>query len=103
MRQLVAVDLTPEPGQLISLKAGDQKVALANVDGTLFAFEDECTHEDCPLSEGYLDGDVVICDCHGGMFDVRTGEPVGGPVYVAIKTFGIIKVGTQIILDVCND
>ena len=103
MRQLVPVNVTPEPGQLISLKVGDQKVALANVDGTLFAFEDECTHEDCPLSQGYLDGDIVICDCHGGMFDVRTGEPVGGPVHVAIRTFSVIRVGTNINLDIGND
>jgi nitrite reductase/ring-hydroxylating ferredoxin subunit len=94
--RLVPVVIRPEPGRIVSLKAGDQTVAVANVDGEFFAFPDSCTHEECPLSEGELDGHVVICDCHGGMFDIRTGEPVGGPVYVALRTFRVIRAGTDL-------
>jgi 3-phenylpropionate/trans-cinnamate dioxygenase ferredoxin subunit len=48
-------------------------------DGTLVCFDDTCTHEECPLSDGDLEGDHVVCYCHSGEFDVRTGAVVKGP------------------------
>jgi nitrite reductase/ring-hydroxylating ferredoxin subunit len=38
-----------------------------------FATADMCTHEDCSLSEGDMEGDEIVCWCHGGAFDIRTG------------------------------
>jgi cytochrome P450/nitrite reductase/ring-hydroxylating ferredoxin subunit len=43
------------------------------------AFQDTCTHEECPLSDGELDGPVVVCPCHGSEFDVRTGDVLTPP------------------------
>ena len=28
------------------------------------AFQDTCTHEDCSLSDGELEGNVIVCPCH---------------------------------------
>jgi nitrite reductase/ring-hydroxylating ferredoxin subunit len=103
MKQLVPVDVRLEPGQLLALEAGDIKIAVVNVDGEFFAFEDVCTHEQCPLSEGELDGDVVICDCHGGMFDVRTGEAIGGPPYAPLRMFRVRQVGAEINVEIDDD
>jgi len=80
----------PAPGELLAVGREGDRVAIANVDGTFFAFQDECTHEGCSLAEGYLEGHVVECDCHGGEFDVRTGEPLGGPVHVPLKTYAVV-------------
>jgi nitrite reductase/ring-hydroxylating ferredoxin subunit len=58
----------------------DTVVVLARLrDGSLAAFDDMCTHEECPLSDGELEGERVVCYCHSGEFDVRTGEVVKGP------------------------
>ena len=38
-----------------------------------------CTHEECPLSDGDLEDDKVVCYCHSGEFDVRTGAVLKGP------------------------
>ena len=43
------------------------------------AFQDTCTHEECALSDGELDGSVVVCPCHGSEFDVRTGDVLCPP------------------------
>jgi len=43
------------------------------------AFQDECTHEECSLSDGEIDGDVVVCPCHGSEFDLRTGDVLTPP------------------------
>ena len=40
-------------------------IAVANVDGEYFAFNDTCTHQGCSLSGGTLDGTSVTCPCHG--------------------------------------
>ena len=90
-RTIEAADV-PAPGAIAAFAFGELRVALANVSGDLFAFEDGCTHEACSLSEeGELDGYVVICGCHGGSFDVRSGEPVDGPVFDPLRTFRVVQ------------
>ena len=56
-----------------AVEVGERTVVLANVDGRCFAFDDECTHAGCSLSEGYLEGDTLECICHGSMFNAWTG------------------------------
>ena len=38
---------------------------LANVEGTVYALDDLCTHEDASLYKGSLHGDCVRCPLHG--------------------------------------
>jgi 3-phenylpropionate/trans-cinnamate dioxygenase ferredoxin component len=68
-------------GELRAYDLAWGRVAIAHVENELFAFDDECTHEGCSLSEGELGGqeESVVCPCHGSEFDLRTGEPVEGP------------------------
>jgi len=66
-------------GELASFEVGGTYVAVACVGGEYYAFDDACTHRACSLSEGELDGTTVICPCHAGEFDVRTGDVLDGP------------------------
>jgi nitrite reductase/ring-hydroxylating ferredoxin subunit len=60
--------------------APERVVVLARLgDGSLVAFDDTCTHEECPLSDGDLEDGRVVCYCHSGEFDVRTGAVLKGP------------------------
>jgi cytochrome P450/nitrite reductase/ring-hydroxylating ferredoxin subunit len=43
------------------------------------AFQDSCTHEECSLAEGTLEGRVVVCPCHGSEFDLATGDVLCPP------------------------
>jgi nitrite reductase/ring-hydroxylating ferredoxin subunit len=81
MAEWVTVDSAGEigDGELNSFSAGERQVAIANVDGTLHAFDDLCTHQQCSLAEGDLTETIVECPCHGSQFDVTTGEAVHGP------------------------
>ncbi len=97
------LEVAPEPGHIVAVTTAGRRVAVANVDGELFAFQDECTHEECPLSDGDLEGHLVVCICHGGTFDVRTGEPVEGPVYVPLKTFAVVRTGEVTSIDLDGD
>jgi cytochrome P450/nitrite reductase/ring-hydroxylating ferredoxin subunit len=66
-------------GTLRRVDVGERAVCLARTDDGWLAFDDTCTHEECSLAEGELDGAVVICPCHGSEFDVRTGDVVTPP------------------------
>jgi biphenyl 2,3-dioxygenase ferredoxin subunit len=52
------------------------------------------------LSEGYIDGDVVECNFHGGQFNVRTGEVVSPPCIVPVKTYPATVVDGKVIIEV---
>ena len=77
-----------------------RRIAVARVDGRLYAFDDlcTCTDEPCPLSGGLLAGTTVMCQCHGSRFDIATGAVVNGPatetlhVYEVRETEGSIQV-----------
>ena len=59
------------------------RVAVANVGGTYYAFDDACTHEQCLLAEeGELTGTTLTCTCHGSQFDVRTGTVLAPPATI---------------------
>jgi 3-phenylpropionate/trans-cinnamate dioxygenase ferredoxin subunit len=76
-------------GELNSYNAGELQLAIANVDGTLHAFDDLCTHQQCSLSEGDLDETIVECPCHGSRFDIRTGQAVNGPATDPVDVYEV--------------
>ncbi len=66
-------------GSMKIAKVGNIDVMVANVDGSLFALPNKCTHVGGPLGRGKLVGSVVQCPFHGSKFDVKTGAVVQGP------------------------
>jgi nitrite reductase/ring-hydroxylating ferredoxin subunit len=78
------------PGSLRAGKAGGLDLAVACLeDGTLAAFDLWCTHEECPLADGDLEGNHVVCYCHSGEFDVLTGAVVKGPPEDPVRVYPI--------------
>jgi nitrite reductase/ring-hydroxylating ferredoxin subunit len=82
-------------GQLVRIDVDGTPVTVANVDGRLFAIGDQCTHRGCSLSEGELSGNVITCACHGGQFDVTTGEVVDGPPREPTPTYAVQVTGDE--------
>ena len=77
------------PGALALIDIAGRRIAVANIDGVFYAFDDTCTHEQCSLAEGDLDGTKVVCACHGAEFDVRTGEVLAPPAKVPLKVYPV--------------
>jgi nitrite reductase/ring-hydroxylating ferredoxin subunit len=48
-------------------------------DGSVVVVIDRCPHDGGPLSDGYLDGGVLVCPRHGWEFDLTTGASAGRP------------------------
>jgi 3-phenylpropionate/trans-cinnamate dioxygenase ferredoxin subunit len=81
-----------------------QAVLLANLDGTFYAVDDTCSHEECSLGEGYLEDGAVECPCHGATFDVRTGEVLALPATRPIRAYPVRPVaGTAVEIDLPGD
>src|SRR5262245_27701198 len=76
-----------ESGCALRVEAEGLVLAVFNVDGEFFVTDDACTHGPGALSEGYLENDIIECNFHGGRFNVRTGEVVGPPCMVPVKTY----------------
>ncbi len=51
-------------------------VLVAKVGNNFYAIGDKCTHMGCSLSQGTLEGTIIICPCHGSKFDITNGEVV---------------------------
>jgi nitrite reductase/ring-hydroxylating ferredoxin subunit len=66
-------------GQMRVFNVAGTNVNVANVNGQLYAFDDNCTHTGCSLARGRLQGTTVTCGCHGSQFDVTTGAVLRGP------------------------
>lgn len=66
------------PGQSTFVDSPDDRgttVAVFNAgDGRFLVCGAVCPHEEGPLSEGWLEGNVVVCPWHGFDFDLTTGQ-----------------------------
>jgi nitrite reductase (NADH) small subunit len=71
--RVAAVSDVP-PGSSKEVLAGDQVVALFNVEGKFYALDGVCPHAGGPLGEGTLRGSIVTCPWHGWQFDVTNGQ-----------------------------
>lgn len=88
------------PGEVKIVRAGELAIGVYNADGSYYAIEDRCSHDDGPLAEGDFEADecVAICPRHGARFDIRSGRPLSLPAYLPVDTFdvtvedGLVKV-----------
>jgi 3-phenylpropionate/trans-cinnamate dioxygenase ferredoxin component len=55
-------------GQARLMNIKSKEIALFNIEGTFFAFENACTHEEGPLAEGEIEGHDVTCPWHDARF-----------------------------------
>ena len=83
-------------GGMAAFDVNGTLVAVANVGGTFYAFDDTCTHEFCSLAEGELEDATVTCPCHLGQFDVRTGEVLALPPPSPVKTYRVRTEGDSL-------
>src|SRR5262249_1517706 len=85
-------------GAVLKVEKDDLTLAVFNLDGEFFVTDDHCTHGPGSLSEGFVEGDVVECNFHGGQFNIRTGAVVAPPGMVPIKTHPPVVEGGKVLI-----
>lgn len=86
------------PGKMIRVHVNGHAILLANVDGTYYATDDLCTHEDASLSTGCLQGEFVKCPLHGSRFDLKTGQAMEDPAEDDLRTYPVKIAGEEILV-----
>jgi nitrite reductase/ring-hydroxylating ferredoxin subunit len=71
----VVVDDTP----VLLLRSGER----------LFAIHDRCSHRGCSLANGNVDGEQIVCACHGSTFHVGDGSVQRGPATAPQPAFDV--------------
>jgi nitrite reductase/ring-hydroxylating ferredoxin subunit len=95
---LCAVTDVPEGGAL-RVETAELTLAVLNVDGRYYVIDDQCTHGPGSLSEGWIDGEEIECDFHGGRFHILTGAVAGPPCMEPVQTYAAQVIDGQVWID----
>ena len=88
------------PGSSRRVYAGSEAVALFNVNGTVYAIANRCSHARASLSEGTIDAGrcAVTCPWHEGVFSLETGQVLGGPPALPVAVYRVKVEGDAILV-----
>jgi len=70
-------ELSDGKGRTVAVQS--TAVAVFHINGSFFAIDDACTHEDAPLGEGEVRAGRVVCPYHDWVFDIETGACLTEP------------------------
>jgi 3-phenylpropionate/trans-cinnamate dioxygenase ferredoxin subunit len=87
------------PGEPLLVRIGETPVCLVNVDGTVLAVHDVCTHALESLSGGWVEDDTIECPRHGAAFSLRTGEALTPPATTPLPTFSVEVRDGRVLVD----
>ena len=86
------------PGEQKETTVDGRSLLLVNVDGNFYAIRNICSHLECPLFGGILEGKILMCLCHGSRFDVTNGEVIKGPAQESLSVYEVKLDGTDILV-----
>ena len=87
-------------GEMKAIADAPFALAVCRVDEEWFAFENNCTHEDFPLTEGAVDGTEIECALHGARFCLRTGSIRAVPASCPIRVFPTRVEGGAVVVEI---
>lgn len=87
-----------KPGQMKSFPVNGQRILIANWEGTFFATQDLCTHDNGTLADGELVDGEIECPRHGARFALATGAVIAMPAMFPIKTFPLQVDGEHLLV-----
>lgn len=66
-------EIGPGSAKAVQIGGEGRSIALFNVDGRIFATDNQCPHMGYPLTRGMVRNGVLTCDWHGRRFDLESG------------------------------
>jgi nitrite reductase (NADH) small subunit len=86
-------------GMIRELQLDGKVIAVANVDGKIYAMNNVCLHRGGPLGQGELRGASVTCPWHGWEYDVTSGRAAMNPA-VGVETYKVEIRGDDVYVEV---
>jgi 3-phenylpropionate/trans-cinnamate dioxygenase ferredoxin component len=87
---------------VLQFEHGGQVYAIYHTPTGFYATDGLCTHEDEPLADGLVLGEIIECPKHQGRFHIPTGKAKGAPVCVNLKTYATKIEGQQVYIGIPN-
>jgi 3-phenylpropionate/trans-cinnamate dioxygenase ferredoxin subunit len=78
----------PENGA-VGIEVEGKHLALINLNGEIYAIDDDCPHEGGPLSEGQIIGEEIECPWHTSHFNIKTGRVTMDPATKNVATYRV--------------
>src|SRR5471032_1213047 len=98
LMDLCSISEVPEGGAIKVEKEG-LILAVFNLGGRFFVTDDTCTHGPGSLSEGEIDGELVECNFHNGVFHIPSGRVEAPPCMVALRTYAVQVVDEKVCIE----
>lgn len=86
------------PGRMTRVEAHGRLLALALVDGTVYAVDDDCPHTGAALDLGELCAFTLTCPLHLARFDIRDGRVLRGPAREPLPTYPVRVEGDVVLV-----
>jgi len=87
------------PGAIQEFETDGKAIAIANVEGKIYAINGVCLHRGGPLGEGELEGPIVTCPWHGWQYNVTTGR-VAQNEAIGVDCYAVEVRGDDIFVDI---
>lgn len=96
---LVAVDKVKE-GEPLEVNPPDMPALVVyRIGEDFYVTDNKCTHGNAMLSDGFIEGNTIICPFHDGGFDIKTGMPTLAPCAIPIKIYQTVIEGGRICIE----
>ncbi|RME80056.1 MAG: Rieske (2Fe-2S) protein [Methanobacteriota archaeon] len=80
-------------GEELAKDIEGEAILLVNVGGDYYAISNICSHMQCKLSKGSLEGFNAVCPCHNAAFNIRDGSvvrpPASGTPIAAVESYEV--------------
>jgi naphthalene 1,2-dioxygenase ferredoxin component len=73
----------------VSVVVAGRDIGLFRVGGAVYAIDNQCTHGNARLCDGFVDGLEIECPLHQGRFDLVTGQATCGPAADAVRSYPV--------------
>jgi len=86
-------------GGMKRVEIDGHRYLIAHTEGTYYAVDDQCSHEEVSLYLGCIQGDMIKCSLHGSRFSLKTGEPKEEPATEPIGTYALKLEDNRLFID----
>ena len=75
--------------QMTICQVQEQAVLVYRSGEAFYVYPNRCTHQDVPLSDGFLVKGSIVCRLHGAKFDLATGHCLRAPAMQNLQAYPV--------------
>lgn len=85
-------------GEIKGFDFDGEEVILINTGKKIIALSGVCPHADGPMEEGFINSENTTIECpwHSSIFDLISGDVLGGPSFEGLTKFDVEIIDDQI-------